>query len=497
MKKNILDIFLKHKPNYRNLFYFLLILIIGLAFLSFNNSLVAQSLQTTPPPMKLGGPMPENLFIEMARIINPSIVNISTSVIPKGRQMRDPLSEMLEQFYGYRFEPRQESGKPRRMGLGTGFVIREDGLIVTNTHVIKNADIVEVQFSENDEFYTAKVIGSDERSDIALIKIDAKKKLQVAVLGNSKDLQVGEWVGAFGNPYGHGHTVTKGIISSIGREIEQINRFPLIQTDASINPGNSGGPLVNSKGYVIGVNSAIDARAQGIGFAIPIDEVKKILPQLEARGSIQKGYLGAGLGDIDPSAADEMGLDSRGEFFGAVILQLDPNGPAKKAGLKEYDLIREINGRKIKNSVDLQNTVFGLEPGQKVDIKVLRSNKELKLNLTIAERPEEAKLKTQTSISQLKPIKAPHDLGFSLADLNSELKEQWNIPGNLEKPVIVEIERNSMATRFGFQVGDIILEVNKVEVKSAKQALDLIKKGKRNSIKVGRGNRLLAVTFDL
>lgn len=478
--------------------FLIFLFVITTTFLFFDKTLVAQSLQTTPPPMKLGDPMPINLFEEMARIINPAIVNISTSVIPRGRTMQDPLSEMLEQFYGYRMQPRPVPGKPRRMGLGTGFIIREDGLIVTNNHVIQSADLIEVQISENDsEIYTAKLIGSDERSDIALIKIDAKKKLPVAVLGSSKDVKVGEWVGAFGNPYGHGHTMTKGIISSIGREIHEINRFPLIQTDASINPGNSGGPLVNSKGYVIGVNSAIDARAQGIGFAIPIDEVKNILPQLETRGSIRKGYLGAGLGDIDPSAADEMGLDPRGEYLGAVILQLDPQGPAKRGGLKEYDILREINGRRIRNSIDLQNTVFGLEPGKKVEVKVLRNSKEQKLNIEIGERDENPKKVAQKKLPPMNPIKAPHNLGFAVVNLNPEIKAQWNIPTGVEKPMIVEVQPNSPASRFGFQEGDIVLEVNKIEVKSAKQALDLIKKGQRNSIKIGRGTRLLAITFDI
>jgi serine protease Do len=208
------------------------------------------------------------------------------------------------------------------MGLGTGFIIRDDGLIVTNNHVIAGADIINVQLSEGSkETYEATLVGRDERTDIALIKIKPKEKLPVAVLGSSKDLEVGEWVAAFGNPFGHGHSMTKGIVSSKGRDITEINKFPLIQTDASINPGNSGGPLVNTKGLVVGVNSAIDARAQGIGFAIPIDEVKAIIPQLESKGRIARGYLGLFLGDLDPEAAEYLGL---GDQRGAVVTQMDP-----------------------------------------------------------------------------------------------------------------------------------------------------------------------------
>jgi len=231
----------------------------------------AQVPQKTPPPMKFSDPLPANLFVELGKAINPAVVNISTLAIPRiprGGQ-RDPMLDMLEQFYGVPMQPRRQQttpGKPRPYGLGTGFIIREDGLIVTNNHVIQGADGIQVQLTEKaDKLYDAKVIGYDERTDIALIKINPDGKLPVVALGSSKDLEVGEWVAAFGNPYGHGHSMTKGIVSSKGREIGEINKIPLIQTDASINPGNSGGPLVNTKGYVIGVNSAIDARAKGIG----------------------------------------------------------------------------------------------------------------------------------------------------------------------------------------------------------------------------------------
>jgi serine protease Do len=175
-----------------------------------------------------------------------------------------------------------------------------------------------------------KVIGSDRRADIALIKINADGKLPTAALGNSSQVQVGEWVAAFGNPFGHGHTMTKGIISSKGRAIEEINKVPLFQTDASINPGNSGGPLVDTKGYVIGVNSAIDARAQGIGFAIPIDEVKKILPDLETRGSIRQGYLGVYLGDHSNESSSDLGLEDKNR--GAVVIKIERDSPAAKGG---------------------------------------------------------------------------------------------------------------------------------------------------------------------
>lgn len=347
------------------------------------------------PSLKLNDPLPANLFVELAKAINPSVVNISTSALTR-KGLRDPMLEMLEKFYGL---PQQDEGawnnKPQRIGLGTGFIIRDDGLIVTNAHVIREADIIEVQLTEgSDKQYKAELIGSDLRTDIALIKIKPDTKLPTVSLGSSKDLQVGEWVAAFGNPYGHGHTMTKGIISSKGRAIQEINKFPLLQTDASINPGNSGGPLVNSKGQVIGVNSAIDARAQNIGFAIPIDDVKSILPQLESRGSIRKGYLGIGPEDLDNQTAMYLGMTE--EYRGSVIVNVQPNGPADKAGLKVYDVIIEVDGQRVKNAQDLIDIISDKEPNKKIKIKYLRNNKgqavEKITNVTIAERPDEKKL---------------------------------------------------------------------------------------------------------
>lgn len=460
---------------------------------------VAQSsaFPKTPPALKLSDPLPANLFVELAKAINPAVVNISTSVIPsQRRQYRDPMLDLLEQFYGRQPGYRgAEPNKPQRMGLGTGFIIREDGLIITNAHVIQGADLIEVQLTENsNKQYKAEIIGQDIRTDIALIKIKPDTKLTVATLGSSDATEVGEWVAAFGNPFGHGHSMSKGIISSKGREISEINRFPLLQTDASINPGNSGGPLVNSKGLVIGVNSAIDARAQGIGFAIPIDEVKKILPQLEQRGSIRKGYLGVGLGDIDDRSADQLNM---GEFRGAVVVNLG-DGPAKKAGIKVYDLITEFNGKKIKHSADLMDTVAATEPGQKVKIKVLRGEKMVHLDLTVAERPDEKALAQRAAPRQeiASGKKAPHQLGLEIADISDSLRKQFGLDDSVRNPIIVGVERSSLASRIGLSVGDVIISLNKTEPKTAQEALSSFKKGE-NTIRVARGKGLSVITFDI
>lgn len=462
-------------------------------------------LPTTPPVLKLSDPLPANLFIELGKAINPAVVNISTSVIPKGRMYRDPMLEMLEQLYGpqpgYQSRPQgpppSQTGKPQRMGLGTGFIIRDDGLIVTNAHVINGADIVEVQLTENsDKQYKAEVIGLDERTDIALIKIKPDTKLTAVVLGSSEDAQVGEWVAAFGNPFGHGHSMTKGIISSKGREIEEINRLPLIQTDASINPGNSGGPLVNSKGVVIGVNSAIDARAQGIGFAIAIDEVKKIIPQLEQRGSIRKGYLGVRLGDIDTQSAYQMGLN---EFSGAVIMNVG-EGPAKKAGLKMYDIVLEVNGRKVKSSSALTDMVAAMEPGTKAKFFIMRGEKKMNVDITVGERPDEkfrqAKAEEETKEKITPGKKDRFNLGVEISDSTPSVREKFKLDNDTKNPVIVAIENGSIAQKAGLKPGDILLSINKKEPKSGIEANNLFKKGE-NSVRVGRGRGMSALTFDI
>ncbi|MEK6772797.1 MAG: trypsin-like peptidase domain-containing protein [Bdellovibrionota bacterium] len=467
-------------------------LILIVFMISLSSQLIAQPPPTfvkTPPAMKLGEPLPANLFVELAKIINPTVVNISTSAKARGSRFRDPMMDLFEQFYGI---PMQEAQRQMQMSLGTGFIIREDGLIVTNNHVVQGADIINVQLSEKTaKTYEAKLVGSDLRTDIALIKISATQKLSAAALGNSNDLQVGEWVAAFGNPFGHGHSMTKGVISSKGRQIGEINKVPLLQTDASINPGNSGGPLVDTRGYVIGVNSAVDARAQGIGFAIPIDEVKKIIPDLESRGSIRQGYIGIHMGDMEPDAAAYLGLK---EGSGAVIIALEKGAPAAKAGAKPYDVIIEFNGKKIKNTTDLADTISDSEIGKKVPMKVVRNRKTVTLDITVGERTSSTAKPLITAAPKTEGKKAPNDLGFSVADLDSDLRQNFGYSADVKRPIIVGIQNGSMAALAGLQVGDLVLDINKVEVTTAKEVLSQLKKG-TNTLRLARGARVIVVTM--
>lgn len=473
-----------------------LILAILCVYGFFSYTTEAQFTSKPPPPLKLSDPLPANLFIELAKNVNPTVVNISTSAIARGARLRDPMMELFEQFYGVRpQQPQPRANKPQKLSLGTGFIIREDGLILTNNHVVQGADLIQVQLTENSEkTYDAKLIGSDARLDIALIKIDAGNKLPAASLGTSKDLQVGEWVAAFGNPFGHGHSMTKGVISSIGRTLGEINKVPLLQTDASINPGNSGGPLVNSRGYVIGINQAIDARAQGIGFAIPIDDVKKILPDLESRGSIRKGYIGVSLGDLDPEAARHVGLEE--DSGGAVIVGVEPGGPANMGGLKPYDIVLEVAGHKIKNSTDMMDAIADSNIGEKVKMVVQRDRKKVNLNVQITERPSDQKLAQKLSKAPKTQAgqKAPNNFGFTLSDLDDNLRDQWDIPPEVKKPIIIQVEQGTMASLAGMRAGDLILDVNKEEITSAKEVFAKLKQ-KANTFRIARGNRIIVVTI--
>jgi serine protease Do len=443
------------------------------------------------PISKPSDPLPANAFIELAKIVNPAVVNISTKVLPKkmNRGQRDPFFDMLEQFYGLQMQPQQ--ARPQT-ALGTGFIIREDGLIVTNNHVIQGADEIDVQLAgETKNLHRAKVIGSDERTDIALIKIEGKSFPKLA-MGSSSDTQVGEWVAAFGNPYGQGHTMTKGIISAKGRDISEINRFPLLQTDAPINPGNSGGPLVNLRGQVIGVNSAIDPRAQGIGFAIPIDEVKAILPQLEKLGRIRKGYIGVGLANLDPRAAQALGYKN---LEGAVIAEVEKNGPADKGGIKPYDVVTNVNGKDIKSAADLSDAIAGASIGSNVQIKVAREGKEKNLTVTVAERPDRNRPKETPFFKKQYGQKAPFELGFEIADANDQLRKEFELPKDIRKPIIVSVEARSKAAQSGLLPGDVILDVNRTEVNSTGDVTRNLKKG-TNTLRLFRDGSVIFLMLE-
>lgn len=458
--------------------------------------LSAQNPTSTLPKLKAGDPLPVNLFVDLAKAVNPAIVNIFTTYLPKRQRMqapyrgRDPLFDLFEQFM---IPPQGMQAMPQQ-SLGTGFIIREDGLIVTNNHVIDKADVIKVQLDEvKKEEYTAKVIGKDPRTDIALIKIEAKKKLPFLKMGNSSDVQVGEWVAAFGNPYGYGHTVTKGIISAIGRELDELNLLPFMQTDASIHPGNSGGPLVNTQGLVIGVNTAVDARASGsIGFVIPIDNVKNNLPQLEKTGNVEYGFLGINLQDIDEENARSLNIK---QTEGALVVQIVQGTPAEKAGLEPYDLIVEYNGKKVSTSGDLMKMVATTPAGTKVNIKVLRNSKPRNLTATVGSTGDMSKV-AKTATKGKGGLTAPFNLGFQIADYTAAIADEFNLPQLRQPhPVITAVDPTGEAANSGLAPGDIILDVNRKEVARAADVGRHLKKGTINILRVLKRNRVVLVSL--
>jgi serine protease Do len=281
----------------------------------------------------------------------------------------------------------QPQSAPRSQALGTGFVIDESGLILTNNHVVQGADEIKISFTEDpaEKPVEAKVVGRDPDIDVALIRVKTSRKLVPLKFGDSDTLEVGEWVAAVGNPFGQGHSLTHGVISANGRTAPDFPLASYLQTDAPINPGNSGGPLVNTRGEVIGINSAIDARAQGIGFAVPINLVKKVINQLETNGTVARGYLGVMVGSLTPDLADQVGMPKDAEA--TIVSHVYPGSPAARAGLEPYDVILEAGGKPVKTANELTTQVASLEVGASLPLKIQREGHVKSLTIKLGQRP--------------------------------------------------------------------------------------------------------------
>lgn len=325
-------------------------------------------------------------FVTLAKKFGPVVVNVSSTRVPgRGRELFGPFGEedAGDELFGVP-DPR---GRFRQRGLGSGFIIHSDGTILTNHHVVEGAQKIVVKLAGGREF-EAKVVGQDSRTDIAVIKIDAKGSLPTAVLGNSDRIEVGEWVMAVGNPFGLDNSVTSGIVSAKGRHIGAGPYDDFIQTDAAVNPGSSGGPLVNLRGEVVGINTAIVSQTGaniGIGFAIPVNLVKELLPQLKEKGKVTRGFLGVSIQNITPVIAESLGLD---KARGALVASVDSGGPAERAGVRVGDIIFEFDGKKIEEATALPILVARTPVNKPVRIKVLREQKEHIVSATIAELNE-------------------------------------------------------------------------------------------------------------
>src|SRR6266581_1824804 len=330
-------------------------------------------------------------FADIAERVNPAVVSItSTEMVDPGQKV--PFHSPFEFFFGPDNRRRQQRApeEPRREDSGgSGFIISEEGFILTNNHVIEGADKIRVRLTGDDEDYPAEVVGADPSTDLALIKISVSHKLPTVPLGDSDALRVGDWVIAVGNPYFYEHTVTVGVVSAKGRKLRELSRdFSLddfIQTDAAINFGNSGGPLVNAAGEVVGVNSAISSVGQGIGFAVPINVAKGIMEQLRTKGKVSRGYLGIELAEITPDLQEAFGLSTE---KGALVNSVKPHLPAEEAGLKRGDVIVAVDGKNVESTSEVVHLVSAKEPGSSVKLTVLRNGKEVTFNARLADRSQ-------------------------------------------------------------------------------------------------------------
>jgi serine protease Do len=364
----------------------------------------------------------------------------------------DPFRDFFERFF------RDQIPKDfRQQSLGTGVIIDKEGFILTNNHVVEMADEIKVKLADEKEFL-AKIIGRDQKTDLALIKIESDKPLSPLPLGDSDQLDVGEWVVAIGNPFGLGNTVTAGIVSAKYRQIGQSSYDNYIQTDASINPGNSGGPLLNTSGEVVGINTAIFSQSGGnigIGFAIPINMAKDLLPQLKT-GKVVRGWLGVMIQKITPELKQKLDLKDE---KGALVADVTPGGPAEKAGIQRGDVIVNFNGKEIKEMSELPYVVASTPVGKSVNVQVFRKGQKKSFEIKIAELKDE---KEAPVVTEAKPR-----LGMTVEDLTPELAKNFGL-SEARGVVVVQVEDGSSAAEAGLRAGDVILEIDQSPVKDVK-----------------------------
>ncbi len=423
-------------------------------------------------------------FAALAEKLSAAVVNVSTTSQgeapsigggeggpfggdPHGQGNPHEFWEPFERFFGPL--PRRPF---KQRSLGSGFIINRDGYILTNNHVIENADEIVVRTVDEKE-YKAKVVGRDSKTDIAVIKIDDAKDLTTVTMGNSDDLRVGEWVMAIGNPFGLEHTVTAGIVSAKGRFIGQGSYDNFIQTDAAINPGNSGGPLINLKGEVVGINTAIFSRSGGnigIGFAIPVNVAKDLLPELEEKGKVTRGWLGVMIQRVTPDIAESLGLPAP---KGALVADVMKDGPAQAAGLKVGDVIVEFDGHAIKESTELPMLVARTAVGKTVTLKVVRDKGTQSFSLKIGELKEE-----ETAVAGGKE----ESFGLTVQPLTPEIAESLGLGEDVKGVVVSSVAPGSSADEAGMRRGDVILEVNREPVKDLSSYRKALKASKGKSV---------------
>jgi serine protease Do len=417
-------------------------------------------------------PVMSSPFTALAEKCTPSVVNVKVTKVEKAgfgeMQIPAPFRDFFNQP-GSRQLPQDRTVQ----GTGSGIIISKDGYILTNNHVVEGGKELVVTMADKGEF-KAQLVGADPKTDLAIVKIDAGENLPAANIGDSDQIKVGDWVLAIGNPFGLSQTVTSGIVSAKGRVIGAGPYDDFIQTDASINPGNSGGPLFNMKGEVIGINTAIIAEGQGIGFAIPVNSAKPLIPQLETNGEVTRGYLGANIQSIDPDLSKALKME---QSKGALVAEVVPGGPAEKAGIKAGDVIVSFDGKPVNDSHDLPAMVAATTIGRKVPINLVRNGKAIEISAVIAKLESDG-----TRLAESKPP-AQGKWGLQLQELNPETARELGLKAD-HGVVVAGVQPGSPAYRALIQPGDVIVEVNRQAVKSVN---DL----KEKVAGTGDGNALL------
>jgi serine protease Do len=431
-----------------------------------------------------GSPMVPGNFSELAEAVRNGVVNIQVMKKVKHARFERFGGNPFGDFFGP-FEGNQPDRK--QQGVGSGFIMSKEGYILTNNHVVEGADQIKVKLAGGKEF-EGKVVGRDPKTDLALVKIEGNADLQPLNLGNSDDLKVGNWVVAVGSPFGLEQTVTAGIVSAKGRVIGSGPYDNFIQTDASINPGNSGGPLINLQGEVVGINTAIIASGQGIGFAIPINMAKEIAPQLQKRGHVTRGLLGVVIQDVTPELAKSLGLK---ESKGALVSQVAPGGPADKAGIEQGDVIVSFDGRMVNDSKDLPRIVASTTVGNTVTVKLLRDGKEVERQTKVGEMEEE-----NTSETEQSPVHP--SLGVTVQNLTPQVARELGLKKSAGV-VVTGVEPGSPAAEAMIQAGDVIQAVNRIPVKNVDDFVKTVEKAKGGGsllllVQRGQNTRFAAVT---